>query len=77
MNYKVDKKGFYGEFGGAFIPEMMYPNIKELPGKLSENSGDNDFRKELLIPAEGLCRKTISSIPCKAAVFSSTTQTFT
>jgi tryptophan synthase beta chain len=25
-----DKNGFYGEFGGAFIPEMLYPNIKEL-----------------------------------------------
>jgi tryptophan synthase beta chain len=25
-----DNNGFYGEFGGAFIPEMLYPNIKEL-----------------------------------------------
>jgi len=30
MNYFVDEKGYYGEFGGAFIPEMMYPNIEEL-----------------------------------------------
>ena len=30
MNYFVDGKGYYGEFGGAFIPEMMYPNIEEL-----------------------------------------------
>ena len=30
MNYNVDKNGFYGDFGGAFIPEMLYQNIDEL-----------------------------------------------
>ena len=30
MSYHVDKKGYYGQFGGAFIPEMLYPNIEEL-----------------------------------------------
>ncbi|WP_162343642.1 tryptophan synthase subunit beta [Cyclobacterium salsum] len=27
---KVDENGFYGQFGGAYIPEMLYPNIEEL-----------------------------------------------
>lgn len=27
---KVDEKGFYGKFGGAYIPEMLHPNIEEL-----------------------------------------------
>ena len=31
MNYNVDEKGYYGDFGGAFIPEMLYPNVAELP----------------------------------------------
>jgi tryptophan synthase beta chain len=30
MDYHVDQNGFYGEFGGAYIPEMLYPNVKEL-----------------------------------------------
>lgn len=30
MKYSVDSKGYYGNFGGAFIPEMLYPNIQEL-----------------------------------------------
>lgn len=30
MNYNPDKQGFYGEFGGAFVPEMLYPNVEEL-----------------------------------------------
>ena len=26
----VNEKGYYGNFGGAFIPEMLYPNVEEL-----------------------------------------------
>jgi tryptophan synthase beta chain len=33
MKYKVNENGFYGNFGGAFIPEMLYPNVEELRGK--------------------------------------------
>lgn len=29
-NYQVDERGYYGQFGGAYIPEMLYPNIQEL-----------------------------------------------
>ena len=28
--FQVSEKGYYGTFGGAFIPEMLYPNIEEL-----------------------------------------------
>jgi tryptophan synthase beta chain len=28
--YNVNQKGYYGKFGGAFIPEMLYPNVEEL-----------------------------------------------
>jgi len=28
--YSVDEKGYYGQFGGAYIPEMLYPNVEEL-----------------------------------------------
>lgn len=30
MNYNVNPHGYYGNFGGAFIPEMLYPNVEEL-----------------------------------------------
>ncbi len=30
MGFEVDAGGFYGEYGGAYIPEMLYPNIREL-----------------------------------------------
>ncbi len=30
MKYEVDERGYYGKFGGAYIPEMLYPNVEEL-----------------------------------------------
>ncbi len=30
MKYSVDDRGYYGQFGGAYIPEMLYPNVEEL-----------------------------------------------
>ena len=36
MKYSVDEKGFYGHFGGAFIPEMLYPNVEELKVAMKE-----------------------------------------
>jgi len=30
MKYNVNEQGYYGDFGGAYIPEMLYPNVEEL-----------------------------------------------
>ena len=46
MNYNVDEKGYYGDFGGAFIPEMLYPNVAELRESYLKISADPDFKKE-------------------------------
>ena len=46
MGFQVDSNGFYGEFGGAFIPEMMYPNIKELEDTYLKILNEDKFQKE-------------------------------
>jgi len=46
MNYNVDERGYYGEFGGAYIPEMMYSNVKELRDSYLNILESEDFRKE-------------------------------
>ena len=28
--YHVNDQGYYGKFGGAYIPEMLHPNVEEL-----------------------------------------------
>ena len=46
MKYKVDEKGFYGNFGGAYIPEMLYPNINELKNNYLKIISSQNFRKD-------------------------------
>lgn len=46
MNYSVDKNGFYGQFGGAFIPEMLYKNVKELQDNYLKIIETETFQKE-------------------------------
>lgn len=41
-----DEHGYYGEFGGAFIPEMLYPNVKELQESYLEIIGSEAFQTE-------------------------------
>ena len=41
-----DKNGFYGEFGGAFVPEMLYPNVLELQQNYLKIIQQEDFQKE-------------------------------
>jgi len=46
MGFEIDHNGFYGEFGGAYIPEMLYPNIKELEDNYLKITTSEQFRKE-------------------------------
>ncbi len=47
MNYKnPDEHGYYGEFGGAFIPEMLYPNVEELQKNYLEIIESEEFQNE-------------------------------
>jgi len=46
MSYHVNEKGYYGQFGGAFIPEMLYPNIEELRQKYLSIMAEPDFKAE-------------------------------
>ena len=47
MNYKnPDENGYYGEFGGAFIPEMLYPNVAELKEQYLQIIESAEFQEE-------------------------------
>ncbi len=46
MKYQVDERGYYGNFGGAFIPEMLYHNVEELRYNYLKIIEDPDFKKE-------------------------------
>lgn len=42
----ADEKGFYGEFGGAYIPELLFPNIEDLTQHYKQIVNDESFTKE-------------------------------
>ncbi len=44
--YQVNEKGFYGNYGGAYIPEMLYPNVEELRANYLSIINDKSFIKE-------------------------------
>ena len=44
--YLADENGYYGAFGGAFIPEMLYPNTEELRVNYLEIMELDSFQKE-------------------------------
>jgi len=44
--YTPDKQGYYGKFGGAYIPEMLYPNVEELRTRYLEIMHEAAFQKE-------------------------------
>ncbi|MDO1450613.1 tryptophan synthase subunit beta [Rhodocytophaga aerolata] len=44
--FAVDEKGYYGLFGGAYIPEMLYPNVEELRQNYLSIISQPDFQQE-------------------------------
>ena len=46
--YQVNEHGYYGQFGGAYIPEMLHPNIEELQQRYLEIIYEEEFQKEFL-----------------------------
>lgn len=46
MSYHADARGYYGKFGGAYIPEMLYPNVEELRTNYLDIIRDDEFQKE-------------------------------
>jgi tryptophan synthase beta chain len=46
MSYHVNEKGYFGAFGGAYIPEMLYPNVEELRTKYLDIIYEPAFQEE-------------------------------
>lgn len=46
MYAQPDARGYYGRFGGAFIPELLHRNVEELTAAYSEITGSAGFQAE-------------------------------
>ncbi|MBE7174129.1 MAG: tryptophan synthase subunit beta [Williamsia sp.] len=47
MKYSVNDQGYYGKFGGAYIPEMLHPNVEELRTRYLQILQESGFQKEM------------------------------
>jgi len=45
-SYHVDENGYYGQFGGSFVPEMLYPNMKILQESYLKIMNEPSFQEE-------------------------------
>lgn len=48
INIQPDDLGFYGDFGGAFVPELLRPNLEELENAFAIFKNDASFQKEFV-----------------------------
>ncbi len=46
LNYQPDINGYYGKFGGAYIPEMLHRNVEELRSSYLDITESADFQEE-------------------------------
>ncbi|MDR1381709.1 MAG: tryptophan synthase subunit beta [Tannerella sp.] len=46
MNYQVDEKGYYGRFGGAYVPEILHKCVEDLQRNYLETLESDAFRQE-------------------------------
>jgi len=48
MKFTIDQNGYYGKFGGAFIPELLHPPVEELKEAFYAIKDDEDFKESYL-----------------------------
>ena len=46
MNYQVDENGFYGPFGGAYVPEILYKCVHDLQEAYRPIIESREFKEE-------------------------------
>ncbi|MBO5026125.1 MAG: tryptophan synthase subunit beta [Bacteroidaceae bacterium] len=46
MSFQVDSNGFYGEYGGAYIPEILYKTVEDLKSAYLPIIESEEFKKE-------------------------------
>ena len=59
MNFLVDKEGYYGEFGGAYVPEILHKCVEELQNTYLKVLQSEDFKREY----DQLLRDYVDALP--------------
>ena len=46
MKWQVNEEGYYGKFGGAYVPEMLYNNVLQLQENYLKITEEPAFKEE-------------------------------
>ena len=66
MNYQLpDEKGFYGKFGGQFVPETLMTAVIELDKAYREAKADPSFQAELDDLLKNYVGRETPLLPCQ------------
>ena len=57
-SYLVDDKGFYGEYGGAYVPEILYATVENLRKQYLRYWKQRNFKRSM-----PHCSKTMWDAP--------------
>ena len=60
---KPDTQGYYGQFGGAFIPEMLHRNVAELQARYLADHAGAFLSRKLRGIIERLCGPANAIVP--------------
>lgn len=63
--YQVDKNGFYGDFGGAYIPEILYQCVEDLKNAYQKVLDSESFKQEFAQLLRDYVGRPSPPIPCK------------
>ena len=60
--YQVNEEGFYGNFGGAYIPEILHQCVEELKDNYRKVLDSEEFQQEFAQPVTRLCRTSFTPL---------------
>ena len=64
-SFLVDEKGFYGEFGGAYVPEILYATVEKLRG-ISADYRVGGVQEGVYAIVARLCGSPFPTLLCQA-----------
>ena len=68
MNFEPNELGYWGEFGGRFVPETLMSPLEELTDAYFAVRDDADFQAEFLQLSKGFFRSSDSAFLCEKIV---------
>ena len=68
MTDRPDDRGYFGQYGGKFVPETLMPALDELEAAYADAMADADFQKRVRPAVPRLYRPADAALSRPAAI---------